>query len=139
MQFLNFLTCKLSPIFFQVNVRYWKSGWKFKFLFKTYNYVSQYTQPDLTLFYFIFTYLWGRYHWSFRNVAIYNFFSHKPTKVTSNLILDYLKKVIEGATTNIKTNTKTLISSIWIRPKGVPGVSNDAPGSTKHAIWGLVH
>ena len=23
-------------------------------------------------------------------------------------------------------------------PPGVPGVSKDAPGSTKHAIWGLV-
>lgn len=31
LKFLNFLTCKLSPIIFQVNIRYWKSGWKFKF------------------------------------------------------------------------------------------------------------
>ena len=42
------------------------------------------------------------------------FLSHKPTKVTSDFILNYLKKVIGGATTqkNLKTNTKTLISSI---------------------------
>ncbi len=25
------------------------------------------TQPDLTLFFLIFTYLWGKSHWSFRN------------------------------------------------------------------------
>ena len=42
------------------------------------------------------------------------FFSHKPTKMTSDFILDYLKKVIEGATThnNLKTNATTMISSI---------------------------
>ena len=63
-----------------------------------------------------------------------NFFSYKPTKVTSDFILNYLKKVIGGATTqkNLKTNPKTLISSI---PKGF---TKDAPGFTKHAIWGLV-
>ena len=65
-------------------------------------------QPDLTLFYIIFTYLWGRYLWSFRNygsnVALYNFLSHKPTKVTSDFILNYLKKVVGGATTEIYQN-----------------------------------
>ena len=41
------------------------------------------------------------------------FLSHKPTKVTSDFIVNYLKKVIGGATTqkNLKNNTKTLIYS----------------------------
>jgi hypothetical protein len=52
-----------------------------------------------------------------------NFFSHKPAKVTSEFILNYLRKVIGGATTqkNLKTKTKTLISYIWIRPQGPQG------------------
>jgi hypothetical protein len=52
-----------------------------------------------------------------------NFFSQKPAKVTSDFILNYLKKVVGGATTqkNSKTNTKTLISSIWIGPQGTQG------------------
>ena len=52
-----------------------------------------------------------------------NFFSHKPAKVTSDFILNYLKKVIGGATTqkNLKTNTKTLTSSIWMHPQGPQG------------------
>jgi hypothetical protein len=39
-----------------------------------------------------------------------SFFSHKQAKVTSDFILNYLKKVIGGATTqkNLKTNTKGL-------------------------------
>ena len=51
------------------------------------------------------------------------FLSHKPTKVTSDFVLNYLKKVIGGATThkNLKTNTKTLISSKWMRPQGPQG------------------
>ena len=37
------------------------------------------------------------------------FLSHKPTKVTSDFILNYLKKVIGGTTNqkNLKTNTGT--------------------------------
>ena len=48
------------------------------------------------------------------------FLSHKPTKVTSDFIVNYLKKVIGGATTqkNLKTNTKTLIYPIWTHPQG---------------------
>ena len=58
------------------------------------------------------------------------FFSHKPAKVTSDFILNYLKKVIGGATTqkNLKTNTKTLISSIWIRPQGSQGCQKTRQG-----------
>ena len=59
------------------------------------------------------------------------FFSHKPAKVTSDFILNYLKEVIGGATTqkNLKTNTKTLISSIWIRPQRPQGFQNDQEDS----------
>jgi hypothetical protein len=57
-----------------------------------------------------------------------NDFSHKPAKVTSNFILNYLKKVVGGATTqtNLKTNTKTLISSILIHPQGPQGIKRCA-------------
>jgi hypothetical protein len=51
------------------------------------------------------------------------FLDRKPAKVTSDFILNYLKKVIGGATTQkkLKTNTKTLISSIWIHPQESQG------------------
>jgi hypothetical protein len=65
-----------------------------------------------------------------------NYFSHKPAKVTSDFILNYLKKVVGGAITqkNLKTNTKTLISSKYMdSPPGTQGVSKDAPASTKYA------
>ena len=60
-----------------------------------------------------------------------NFLAKKPTKVTSDFILNYLKKVIGGTTTqkNLKTNTKTLISSIWIRPQRPQGCQNDQEDS----------
>ena len=80
------------------------------------------TQPNWTLFFLIFTYfevldiMAQMWHYI-------KFFSYEPTKVTSDFILNYLKKVIGGATTqkNLKTNTKTLISSIWIRPQRPQG------------------
>ena len=58
------------------------------------------TQPDLTLFYLIFTYL-GLFEFLEDMAQMWhyiNFFSHKPAKVTSDFILNYLKKV-EGGTT----------------------------------------
>ena len=53
------------------------------------------------------------------------FLSLKIIKMASDFILNYLKKVIGGATTQkiLKTNTKTLISSIWMHPQGPPGYS----------------
>ena len=68
------------------------------------------------------------------------FLSHKPTKVTSGFILDYLKKIIGGTTTqkNLETNTKTKISSILMRFPETPGVPKDVPLSTKQAHGGLV-
>ena len=52
-----------------------------------------------------------------------NFFSYKPIKVTLDFILNCLKKVVGGATTQekLKTNAKTLISSIWICPQRPQG------------------
>ena len=67
------------------------------------------------------------------------FFSHKPAKVTSDFILNYLKKVIGGATTqkNLKTNTKTLISFIWIRPQGSQGCQKmrQGPLNMPFEVW----
>jgi hypothetical protein len=69
-------------------------------------------------------------------VALYQFFSYKPTKVTSDLNLNHLKKAIGGATNqkNLKTNTKNLDIFYTYPPPETPGVSKEAPGSTKHAI-----
>jgi hypothetical protein len=49
-----------------------------------------------------------------------NLFSHKSAKVTSDFILNYFRKVVGGAITQniLKTNSKTFIASIWIRPQG---------------------
>ena len=67
------------------------------------------------------------------------FFSHKPAKVTSDFILNYLKKVIGGATTqkNSKTNIKTLIPSIWIRPQGSQGCQkmHQCPLNMQFEVW----
>ena len=51
------------------------------------------------------------------------FLSLKPIKVSSVFVFNYLKKVVGCATTqkNLKTNTKTLISSIWIHPQRPQG------------------
>jgi hypothetical protein len=70
-------------------------------------------------------------------VALYHFFSHKQAKVTSDL--NHLKKVIGGATTqkNLKTNTKTLIFSIWILPQESQGCQKMRldPLNTPFEIW----
>ena len=68
-----------------------------------------------------------------------NFFSYKPTKVISDFILNYLKKVIGGATTQkiFKTNTKSLISSIWICPQRPQGCQKNPqdPLNTPFEVW----
>ena len=76
-----------------------------------------------------------------KEVTFYKIHSlyYKPAKVTSDFILNYLKKVIGGATTqkNLKTNTKTLISYIWIcpqRPKGCRKKLQD-PINTPFEVW----
>ena len=85
-----------------------------------------YTQLDGTLFFLIFTYFWGKSHWSFRNYgsngAIYYFLI--PTKTTSDFILSYLKKAIGGAFT--KKYQKQIWKSWYLHygwaPGGVRGV-----------------
>ena len=62
------------------------------------------------------------------------FLSLKSIEVSSDFILNYLKKWGRNHSEISKTNAKTLIFLIWIHPLGVPGVSKDASGSTKHAI-----
>jgi hypothetical protein len=55
-----------------------------------------------------------------RNIHMSDCKNQKHSYKYKKNILNYLKKVIGGATTqkNLKTNTKTLIFSIWIRPQG---------------------
>ena len=89
--------------------------------------MKQVTQPDGTLFFLIFTYLWGISHWSFRNygsnVAIYNFFKPESNKGEFRLYFELFEKSCRGRHHSeiSKTNAKTLIFSIWIRPQGSPG------------------
>ena len=80
------------------------------------------TQPDLTLLYIMFTYLWGGSLRSFKiydsNVALHIFFNHKPAKVTSDFILNYLKKVIGSPTTQKKLKSwqrlcSTQVFTLW--------------------------
>ena len=51
------------------------------------------------------------------------FLSLKTIKMSSDFILNYLEKVVGGATTQriSKPNAKTLIFSIWIHPQGSQG------------------
>ena len=67
------------------------------------------------------------------------FLSLKLIEVSSDFILNYLKKVVGGATTqkNLKTNIKTLISSIWIRPQGPQGCQKMPlhPLNTPFEVW----
>ena len=71
---------------------------------------------------------------------IFIFMHVKSIKVTSGFNLRVLKKIRQVALSYRKIKNKYLnadISTIDADP-GVPGVSKDAPGSTKHAMWGLV-
>ena len=65
--------------------------------------------------------------------------SLKPTKVTSNFILNYLKKSCRGHHHSeiSKTNTKTLIYSIWIRPQESLGCQKirQGPLNRPFEVW----
>ena len=86
-----------------------------------------YTQPDGTLFFLIFTYLRGRSHWNSRdygsNVAICHFLKPETNKGDFRLYFVLVEKSCRGRHHSeiLKTNTKTLIYSIWIRPQGSLG------------------
>ena len=66
------------------------------------------------------------------------FLSHKPTKVTSDFIVNYLKKNCRGSEKIENKYWNIDILFYMDMPQGTPGVSKDVPGSTKHTIWGLV-
>jgi hypothetical protein len=58
------------------------------------------------------------------------FFKPESNKGEFRLYFELFEKSCRGRHHSeiSKTNAKTLIFSIWIRPQGVPGVSKDAPG-----------
>ena len=68
------------------------------------------------------------------------FLSLKPTKVTSDFILYYIvEKNCRGCHHSeiLKTNTKTLIYSIWIRPQGSLGCQKvrQGPLNMLFEVW----
>ena len=101
------------------------------------------TQPDGTLFFLIFDYLWGTSHWSFRNydlnAAIYNFFKLESNKGEFRLYFELIEKSCRGRHHSeiLKTNTKTLIYSIWIRPQGSLGCQKvrQGPLNMPFEVW----
>ena len=58
--------------------------------------MSRHTQPDGTLFFLIFTLLWGISHWSFKNygsnAAIYNLFKPEINKGEFRLYFELFEK-----------------------------------------------
>ena len=94
-----------------------------------------YTQPDGTLFFLIFTYLRGRSQWNSKdygsNVAIYHFLKPETNKGDFRLYFVLVEKNCRGRHHSeiLKTNTKTLIYSIWIRPQGSLGCLEVVQGS----------
>ena len=87
------------------------------------------TQPDRTLFFLIFTYLWGIFHWSFRNygsnAAIYNSFKPETNKGEFRLYFELFEKKLQGAPPlrNIKNKQNFFDIFTMDAPPGVPGVS----------------
>ena len=85
------------------------------------------TWPGLMLFYQIFTYLWGRFLWSFinygSNAAIYNLLKPESNKGEFRLYFELFEKSCRGRHRSeiSKTNAKTLIFAIWIHPQGSQG------------------
>ena len=101
------------------------------------------TQPDGTLFFLIFTYLRGRSHWNSRdyasNVAICHFLKPETNKGDFRLYFELVEKSCRGRHHSeiSKTNTKTLIYSIWIRPQGSLGCQkmHQGPLNTPFEVW----
>ena len=85
------------------------------------------TQPDGTLFFLIFTYLWAISHGSFRNygsnAAICIFFEPEINRGEFRLYFELFEKSCRGRHHSdiSKPNAKTLIFSIWILPQGSQG------------------
>ena len=101
------------------------------------------TQPVGTLFFLIFTYLWGISHRSFgnygTNAAIYNFFKPESNKGEFRLYFELFEKICRGRYHSeiSKTNAKTLISAIWIRPQGSQGCQKmrQDPLNVPYEVW----
>ena len=101
------------------------------------------TQPDGTLFFLIFTYLRGRSHWNSRdygsNVAICHFLKPETNKGDFRLYFELVEKSCRGRHHSeiLKTNTKTLIYSIWIRPQGSLGCQKvrQGPLNMLFEVW----
>ena len=101
------------------------------------------TQPDGTLFFLIFTYLRGRSQWNYRdygsNVSICHFLKLETNKGDFRLYFVLFEKSCRGRHHSEiwKTNTKTLIYSIWIRPQGYLGCQKVCQGSLKmlFEVW----
>ena len=102
-----------------------------------------YTQPDARVFFLIFTYLRGRSHWDSRdydsNVAICHFLKPETNKGDFRLYFVLVEKNCRGRHHSeiLKTNTKTLIYSIWIRPQGSLGCQKvrQGPLNTLLEVW----
>ena len=104
---------------------------------------SSITQPDGTVFFLIFTYFRGRSHWISRdygsNVAICHFLKHKTNKGDIWLYFELAEKSCRGRHHSeiLKTNTKTLIYSIWIWPRGFLGCQKvcQGPLNMPFEVW----
>jgi hypothetical protein len=70
------------------------------------------------------------------NSDIVTFIHVKTIKVTSGFSLRIMKKIRQVALSyrKIKNKYQKAYNSTIDAPPGVPGVSKDTPGSTKHAI-----
>ena len=91
------------------------------------------TQPDRTLFFLIFAYLWGTSHWSFRNygsnAAIYNISKPETNKGEFSLYFELFEKKVVGGATTQKSLKQTL--NPWFllygsAPRGPRGVKRCA-------------
>ena len=115
----------------------------FKTLKKSLTSGALHTQPDGTLFFLIFTYLRGRSHWNSRdygsNVAICHFLKPETNKGDFRLYFVLVEKNCRGRHHSeiLKTNTKTLIYSIWIRPQGSLGCQKvrQGPLNMLFEVW----
>ena len=70
---------------------------------------------------------------------IVTFIHVKSIKVASDFNLRRMKKICQMVLTCKKNQKQILKLSTIDEPPGVPGVSKDAPGSTKFEFGGLVH
>ena len=98
---------------------------------------------EFRAWFLVFTYLWSISHWTFRNygsnAAIYNFFKPEIDKGDFRLYFELFEKSCRGRHHSeiSKTNAKTLIFPIWIRPQGSQGCQKmrQGPLNTPFEVW----